>query len=307
MGGLFVCNLPVMDLRQLRHLAAVVEHRNLSRAAAAVNISTPALSKSLAKLEAEVGARLVERGPRGVTPTVFGLALARHARVMAAENQHALHEIEALRGAKRGRLAIGGTTSAGSQLLVRAVASLVRERPGLEVAVIGGKHRELMALLQQGDLDLMLTGFGGAPAPETLEIPLASSRYAVVAGRAHALAGRSAVPLADAAAFPWIVPDNIGEAIPQWHATFSDAGATPPVPAITSDSYLFILATVADGDFLGVVPEDLVASARNRDVVAIDLEGAAWPRRVRAVVRARGTRPPATEALIAELKRLAAD
>lgn len=85
----------------------------------------------------------------------------------------------------------------------------------------------------------------------------------------------------------------------------SDAGATPPAPAITSDSYLFILATVADGDILGVVPEDLVASALNHEVAAIDLKGATWPRRVRAVVRARGTRPPAAEALIQELKRLA--
>jgi len=294
-----------MDLRQLRHLAAVVEHRNLSRAAAAVHISTPALSKSIAKLEAMVGARLIERGPRGVTPTVFGLALARHARVMAAETRHALHEIEALRGAKRGRLAVGGTTSAGSQLLVRAIAALVRERPELEVAVLGGRHRELMAALRQGDLDLVITGFGGPPAADTQEIPLANSRYVAVAGRGHALAGRSSVTLAAAATFPWIVPDNIGEAIPQWHATFTEAGARPPKPAITSDSYLFILATVSDGDMLGVVPEDLVASARNRDVVAIDLIGAAWPRRVRAVVRACGTQPPAAEALIAELKRLA--
>lgn len=289
-----------MELRQLRQFLAAVEHRNLGRAADVLNITTPALSKSLANLEAELGARLFDRGPRGVTPTVFGDSLARHAKAMAAEERHARAEIAMLRGAGQGRIAVGGTASAGSARLVRALARLVRERPGVQVEVVGGRHETLIAALQDGALDIVVTGFGaGAPAPDLDERVLAEDSYVAVVAADHPLAKRRRLRLVDLASFPWVVASNIGDVVPGWARAFTDEGLTPPQPALASDSYLFIKSVLAEGDFVAVLPRDIIGpeeAARAFAVLRID--GVAWTRRVRAVTRARGTQPPAVGLLL---------
>jgi LysR family transcriptional regulator of abg operon len=69
-----------LELRQIHHFLAVVRHRNLGRAAEELNISQPALSKSIRRLEQLLQVKLVERHPRGVEPTDFGRATFCRAR-----------------------------------------------------------------------------------------------------------------------------------------------------------------------------------------------------------------------------------
>ncbi len=297
-----------MELRQLRQFLAAVEHGNLGRAAESLNITTPALSKSLANLEAELGARLVDRGPRGVTPTVFGESLARHAKAIAAEERHARNEIALLQGAGQGRIAVGGTASAGSALLVRALAALVRERPGVQVEVVGGRHETLIAGLRDGGLDLVVTGFGaGAPEPDLEERVLAEDSYALAVATGHPLARRRRVKLAEVSPFPWVVASNIGDVVPGWARAFTDEGLTPPQPALASDSYLFIKSVLAEGDFVAVLPRDVIRPEEDaRALAVLNVEGVGWTRRVRAVTRVRGTRPPAVGFLLETLEQLSA-
>jgi len=86
-----------MQLQQLRHVVALVDHRSLGRAAQILRISQPALSKSLRRLEAHLGVKLFERTARGVMPTEFGREHAQHARSIAVE----IHEAERAAGAIR--------------------------------------------------------------------------------------------------------------------------------------------------------------------------------------------------------------
>ena len=74
-----------LDVTRLRQLAVIVRHRSFSKAAEAIGISQPALSKNIRTLERALGVRLLERGRFGALPTEFGLALARHADAIDAE------------------------------------------------------------------------------------------------------------------------------------------------------------------------------------------------------------------------------
>lgn len=96
-----------MDMRQVRHLIAVLEHGNVLRAANAIHISQPALSKSIQNLEAELGVRLLERSPRGVSPTIYGTSLLKHARLLLNQGEQAVAEIEAIKGGHLGHLRLG--------------------------------------------------------------------------------------------------------------------------------------------------------------------------------------------------------
>lgn len=297
-----------MELRQLRQFLAVVEFGNLGRAAESLRITTPAISKSLANLETELGVRLADRGPRGVTPTVFGDSLARHARAMIAEVQHATDDIALLQGAGQGRIAVGGTASAGSTLLVRAIAALAKERPGVRIEVTGGRHETLVDALRNGVLDVVVTGFGaGSPDPDLDERVLTEDAYAVVVRGDHTLARRRKIHLGDLMDYPWVVASNIAEVVPGWARTFTDQGLTQPQPTIASDSYLFIKSILDEGDFLAVLPRDVISTEDAANAFSIlKIDGVSWARRVRVVTRARGTRPPAVGLLLEALTTLAA-
>src|SRR4051812_9190192 len=96
-----------LNLHLLRLFAAVAKHGSFSRAAEALHISQPAVSKGVREFEAQVGGRLLERGPSGVTLTEAGQALMRHAAMLFGAERAAEKELAALRGLTRGSLSVG--------------------------------------------------------------------------------------------------------------------------------------------------------------------------------------------------------
>src|SRR5687768_12388654 len=121
-----------MDIRQIRQLLAVVEHGNILRAAEAIHLSQPALSKSIQSLEEELDVPLLTRGRRGVTPTIYGEILVKHAKVLRNQLDHAIAEIHALKEGRTGHLHIGVANLAVS-FLPRVLAQVLDSRPGLSL------------------------------------------------------------------------------------------------------------------------------------------------------------------------------
>ena len=80
-----------MDLRQLRYFLATVESRSFGKAAEKLHVTQPALSKAVRRLELSLGVRLLDRLPRGVSPTIYGEALAAHADLIEGELMPRLH------------------------------------------------------------------------------------------------------------------------------------------------------------------------------------------------------------------------
>ncbi len=92
-----------MDERQLERFVDVVESGSLSRTSNRLNISQPALSKSLRLLEEQLGIKLLERGPRGVKLTKFGDVFYRRARSIASQFRRAREDLGELKGSAAGR------------------------------------------------------------------------------------------------------------------------------------------------------------------------------------------------------------
>src|SRR5438067_12217745 len=98
---------PAVHLRYLRYFVAVGETRNLSRAAAQLHVAQPALSRQIRDLERELGVELLERHPKGVTPTPAGEALIHGAPRILANTAIALERAEATAAGRRGRVVLG--------------------------------------------------------------------------------------------------------------------------------------------------------------------------------------------------------
>jgi len=119
-----------MNLRRLECFVAVAEAGHFRRAAEAMDLSQPAVSVQVARLEAELGVALLERNRRMVVLTAAGAALLRRARVLLPALREALAEAAAVGEGRVGTVRIGFWGSASYQFLPRALRLAEEVRPG---------------------------------------------------------------------------------------------------------------------------------------------------------------------------------
>lgn len=145
-----------MDLNRLSNFVTVVEMQSLSKAAAAVRIAQPALSRQIRAMEDYYGAPLLARHGWGVTPTAAGLSLLDHARRILREERAARDSIRAMSGKPTGSLALGVPSSLARVLLPR-VARIASDRfPELRLQLIDGYSASLYQWLIGGKLDMAI-------------------------------------------------------------------------------------------------------------------------------------------------------
>src|SRR5918997_400730 len=126
----------MLDIVRLRVLAAIATHGSVTKAAKQLNYSQPAVSHHLARLEAETGARLVQRVGRGIRLTPEGEQLARRAAEIVGRVAAAAAELAALVGLRTGRVRLAGFQSALATLVPLAATTLRRDHPGVELHLV---------------------------------------------------------------------------------------------------------------------------------------------------------------------------
>lgn len=146
----------VLNLHLLRLFAAVARHRSFSRAAEALHVSQPAVSKGVREFEAQVGARLLERGPGGVRLTEAGKRLISHAQLLFTAERAAEEELEALRGLQRGTLAVGASTTIATYLLPSLLGTFHRAHPAIELRLTSANTQAVVERLVARELDIAL-------------------------------------------------------------------------------------------------------------------------------------------------------
>ena len=124
-----------LDLKSLRLLVAVCEHRNIKQAALAENIEPSAISKRMASLETALGATLLVRSRRGVHPTPVGLALLEHARTMLYTMDRIDADVAAFSGGIRGHVRLLASASAVAESLLDDIAAFLRDPANRDIKV----------------------------------------------------------------------------------------------------------------------------------------------------------------------------
>lgn len=292
-----------MDMRQVRHLIAVLEHGNMLRAAGAIHISQPALSKSIQNLEAELGVQLLERGPRGVAPTVYGTALARHARLLHNQGEQAAAEIRAIKAGQLGHLRLGVANFA-IHFLPGVVAKLLASKPGLSFEIVDGTYEGLTALVREGAVDAVVSGFPPLHQAEDLvHEELTSTQFVLVCQPDCWPYRQAAVPMPALGNAQWILPNRPRAIVDLWELAFRTAGVTPPRPVLQSASMLFIKAMLLEGPLLTILPRGIVhGEVESGTLMAIALDHPFAMVKEGIIYRAGGVHPPALFALIEAIR-----
>ena len=185
-----------MELRHLRYFVAIAEERGFTRAAERLWVAQPGLSQQMRSLERELGVKLLERHPRGVSLTAAGEVFLERARVALAATDLAAATGRELQAGVIGSVRLGvagGPAWPGTSKLLQ---SFGRERSGVELSVLQGYTGALWRDLRDGRLDALLTPSGTASAGMRA-IDVGAAEWVVLVGTGHRLAGVGPVAAAD--------------------------------------------------------------------------------------------------------------
>jgi DNA-binding transcriptional LysR family regulator len=147
-------NLP--ELRQLRYFVAVAERLHFGRAAEALHISQPPLSRAIRALEDRLGVRLLARSRRRVELTAEGSRFLDEARRLVGQLERAVHELRGMAAGEQGRLRVGFVSLADYGILPGLLKSYKSARPGVALALREMLSPEQAAALGAGELDFGL-------------------------------------------------------------------------------------------------------------------------------------------------------
>ncbi|HWK61966.1 MAG TPA: LysR substrate-binding domain-containing protein [Eoetvoesiella sp.] len=194
--------------RHFQLLVALDELRHVGRVADYLNITQPAVSKSLSELERGLEVRLFERDPKGLIPTAFGECLIRFSRSVLRELNTTRDELRHLKAGTTGSIRIGMLPVAAPALVPRSVILLKEEAPATTVVLVEGNSDSLLPMLQEGKLDIIVGTLPSAPRHTGLELQPLHPGEAIVAvcGTRNPLAGREKITVQDLAGYPLIIP-----------------------------------------------------------------------------------------------------
>ncbi len=194
-----------MDLRRLRHFVELSETLNFRRAAERLHMAQPPLSVSIQKLETELGVRLFERGPSGVTISPAGLAIQAEAkRVLFHAGQIGLMAQSAAQGTS-GRLRIGFVGSAIYGLLQKLVYPFRTQHPGVELVLRESTSIRILQMLEEGELDVGLVRTPLIQSTKVRLLMLEHDEFIVALPCGNPLGNKPALSLSDLRQEPFIM------------------------------------------------------------------------------------------------------
>lgn len=249
-----------MELRQLRHFQAIVRASSFGQAAEQLNITQPALSKSMRNLEQSLGCTLLERHHSGVTPTSFGRVFLEYASLVTSELERAVEELNELKGQGKGVVRVGLGASMSKYLLPRAIKLFMDGNAGARVTFKDGLKDELLSLLRRGAIDFMVGSIDMDAVDDDLrQEAVLADRLTVVCDAAHPLAARAGLTLADLAPFQWVLPDTSEAENERLTRAFRAAGLAAPDCAVRTGSSILMASLLKASAFLSYLPKPLIA------------------------------------------------
>ena len=295
-----------MDYRQLQLFLAAAERLNLSHAADAMNMTQPGLSKSMHRLQHELGAKLYHRRGRGIELTESGRALLRHVKLIETQLADARSEVIGIAGGKMGHARIGAGPSWLSRHLPESIARMLQRHPNVRFTVDAGFPDRLIGRLRLGELDAVI---GALPDnrvdPDLRFMRLSSDIIRVVARREHPLVRKRERTLVDYAAHHWILPGRQELVRQRLIRAFVQAAMPEPRIAVETDSLSLTLAALRMTDCLGLTTTQILTQGEAHGVVALDHEALQFRREAGIISRRHADLSPSVKLVIAELRKIA--
>ena len=251
-----------MDLKQLEYFVRVAEMGSFTRAAVALSVAQPALSRQVRLLEVELRQNLLVRNGRGATPTEAGQVLLEHGRGILHQVERAREELGRVRSGLTGRVALGMPPSVARVLTVPLMRAFRLALPEAHLSISEGLTTAMQEGLLSGRLDIAM--LYNANASNGLELtPLVREELLLVQARPPGLQEDPPPPpiaLKDVATLPLVIPSRPNAIRMHVESELARVGGQPHI-AFEIDGVPAILALVADGAGAAILSRNAVASS----------------------------------------------
>ncbi len=275
----------MLDSNLLRCFLAVLEHRKLTTAAEELCVTQPALSKSLRRLEDELGVPLFQRTPSGMVPTTYGITLGRRARLIHLESLSARTELQLLREGGFGSITVGIGPLWSVFAMPEVIADLVKHQSKVRIKVTSGVLDTLLPQLLKGELDLVCAALDFPDHPELAKEHLFDSEHVIVAHESHPLARLQAVTTEALLDYPFVGFANDYAALDRMEKYFATHGAQSPGLSVEANSLEMLLSLLETGAFLASFSAQVLDRCHQIGLRRINLPESFWRFRVGAVYR----------------------
>lgn len=247
---------------RLTHFLTVAETGSVQAAARHLNISQPAITKSIRLLEDHLGASLFDRSPAGMMLTEAGRTLRSRARNIELEWNAALSDLDAGKRGTRGVLRIGVGPTYATLFLPAVLAEMSTRFPNVEVEVRTGVGSELLTALMSGEISVYAGGLESeiiGKRNDILELPLYTQFNELAIRAGHPILGLAADTLPEALhAESWVSLSYDRLAKRSVERFFAQYDMPPPNYAVTTGSLSIALNLVMDHGFITSLPRPLL-------------------------------------------------
>lgn len=290
-------------LDKLEMFIAVAREEHFGRAAASLGITQPSLSNGIRQLEEQLGVQLVFRGSRygGLTPE--GQSALVWARRIVGDARQLREEMRFKRHGLSGRLRIAVIPTALTWA-ARLAARFSARHPNVGLTILSRTSIEILAMLDNLDIDAGISYLDNEPMGRVSTEPLYEEKYLLLCAAGSPFAGREAVGWHELKGqrLCLLTPDMQNRRI--INRNFADADITPEA-WVESNSTVVLMAMVAEGGWLTVLPEDSARFlASGHPVALVPLAGTSLPHIVGLVAPWREPHTPVLEALLREARHL---
>ena len=215
-----------VDLRRLRYFVAVCEERNLGRAAARLHMTQPPLTRAMASLEHDLGARLLDRSASGVSPTPAGMVLYDEARVLLGQADHLRESVA--RAPEPRAITVGVLADVVDHLNAALLPHFRQTHPSVAIRIYEADLTDPSAGLRSREADVALTR-SPLDGPGIRTLALGAEPVGVVVRCDDPIAGMPLIRVETLTDRDWVcLPQPAG---PAWHAYWSGAEPRQPPPA----------------------------------------------------------------------------
>lgn len=287
---------------KLEMFIALARERHFGRAAESLGVTQPSLSGAIRQLEDQLGVQLVFRGSRfqGLTPE--GQRVLDWATRIVGDARTMREEMRAVRAGVSGNLRLGAIPTA-LPMVARLTAPFLAKNPNVRLTILSCTSAEILDGIESLTLEAGLTYLENEPLGRVAQVPLYHETYRLLVAATSPLAKRRTVTWAEAAAEPLclLTPDMQNRRILNQHLA---AAGADPVPRVTSNSSLALVAHVATGHWASIVPAAL-SDMFGPGLAAIPIADPGARHLIGLVAAHREPHTPALAALLAEARRTA--
>ncbi|MDB5723448.1 MAG: hypothetical protein JWQ16_202 [Novosphingobium sp.] len=288
-----------MEFAKLRHIVAVADTGSFSRAAEELNLTQPALSRSVAAFEVYHGVQLFDRGRSGVTPTAGGKMVVEQARAILSATGDLERSLCLYSKGEAGRIEFGLGPLLASLLLPTLSRALLRSHPSLQLFTLTKPADQLLVDLMNDNIEMIFgNSWHVSQLPNVINEPIGTLKLAMIVRSDHELAGRADLSMHDLLGFP------VASAVELPSGGLAGSGG-----AFICDNFHILRETVLGTDCVWLSTPAFVADELREGRMAvldiIDL----WPAQadICMVFRQGRTRSPIASAITEQVREILTD